>query len=134
MSDLKTEVAEAIEEIKIVYPDAKVDPNPGDIGGAYVSVSADMGDMYRPEDGGYTLQFQIPTSYPAAQVKDFYVIPPLVKLDGTDPQNGFHLNKKFRGQDATQVSRSKPNYNLDLDKSLRLKIAKILEHIRRNKG
>lgn len=134
MSDLKTEVAEAIEEIKRVYPDAKVDPNPDGKGGAYLSVSEDMGDMYRSEDGGHTLQFQIPYNHPEAQVKDFYVIPPLVKLDGSCLQNGFHPDKEFRGHDATQISRKKHDYHPVRDKSLPLKIARILEYIRQNKG
>ena len=60
MSDWMPKVAEAIEEIKRAYPDAKVDPSPDHEGGAYVSVSEDMGVMYRSEDGGHTLQFQIP--------------------------------------------------------------------------
>lgn len=129
MSDWMPKVAEAIEEIKRAYPDAKVDPSPDNEGGAYVSVSEDMGVMYRSEDGGHTLQFQIPYNHPEAQVKDFYVIPPLVKLDGSCLPNGFH-HANFRMQDATQVSRIKRDYDPDRDKSLALKIAKILKCIR----
>lgn len=133
MSDYKPMVMESIVEIRNAYVKAAVEPDGQ--GGAHVTIDEDMGSKYQHSCKGYVLGFQIPYSYPTAQVKDFYVVPQLVKLDGTNPTgNGFHANKTFNGQVATQVSRIQHNYDPDRDRSLVLKIDKVLRYIRAGAG
>lgn len=126
----KPEVAEAVRDILKHFSD-KVDVSPDGAGGAIVSLSADMGSLYINSDE-VTLNFVIPFNYPHAQVKDFYVIPELIKQDGTNPSgDGFHTNQDFDGQRATLVSREVKNYKPDRDKCMVAKLVKVLNHIRR---
>ena len=127
-SNLKPEVDLAVKGILQHYPEAEVTPD-GE-GGVIVSFAENMGALYT-QQGETTLNFAIPHSYPQAQVKDFYVIPQLVKHDGSKPAgNGFHADHGFKGQNATLVSRHIPNYQPERDKDLVSRLPKILRHIR----
>ena len=128
--NFKPEVAEAVRDILKHFSD-KVDVSPDGAGGAIVSLQSDMGSLYVNSDE-VTLNFVIPFNYPHAQVKDFYVIPELIKQDGTNPSgDGFHTNQDFDGQRATLVSRHVKDYNADRDKCMVAKLAKVLNYIRR---
>lgn len=127
--DFKSAVAEAVGDLQTYYHD-KVDVSPDGAGGASVSLSAEMGYLYA-NSAEATLNFEIPFNYPHAQVKDFYVIPQLVKDDGSNPSgNGFHANQDYKGHRATLVSRHVKSYNPDRDKNIVAKLNKVLDHIR----
>jgi len=127
--DFKSEVAEAVRDLLEHFSD-KVNVSPDGSGGAIVSLSADMGSLYVNSDE-VTLNFVIPFNYPYAQVKDFYIIPQLIKHDGSNPAgDGFHADQDFNGNRATLVSRYVKEYNADRDKSMVAKLAKVLDYIR----
>jgi hypothetical protein len=124
---LKSEVAEAIEEIKATFPASSVEVREDGEGGAYVFVEpVDPGEQYVQRETwiGFRITFQ----YPNSDVYPHFVRGDLSRVDGAPLGDATSLTT-FEGRAAVQLSRRSPNIDPNCDTAA-LKLLKVLEWLR----
>ena len=115
------EVASAVEELRVNFPDSPVTALDDGEGGAYVLIE----DV--PVPGGYTVDktwigFRVTYLYPNADVYPHFVRPDLTRLDGKQ----LALSPStFNGRPALQLSRRSNRWDPSHDTAT-LKLQKIL--------
>lgn len=124
-------VHDGIREIEVRFPDATVDFEPDEQGGAYVKVDpVAVGSVYKPDSSW--LGFQIPFTYPRADVYPLFVTGSLRRKDGRALGSGIQITT-WRGQPAAQLSRRSNHRNAATD-SAALKALRVLDWLRTHPG
>lgn len=126
---LKRPVAQAIERIRLAFPESRVGAREDGQGGAYVIVEPiDLCSLYEPSESwiGFRVTFQ----YPYADVYPHYVRGDLARADGKPVVGqGIQAGQTFEGRPACQVSRRSNRLNPQTDSAL-LKLEKVLAWLR----
>ncbi len=126
-TELKADVADAIEEIRLLIPEATVDVEPDDDGGAFVVVDPiELGNAYEP--AASWIGFHITFQYPHADVYPHFISRGLRRADGQGLGESFS-DSEWQGRQAIQVSRRSNRLNPAVDTAA-TKLAKVLEWIR----
>lgn len=122
------DVATAVEEIKRAFPDHRVEVQPEDQGGAYVTVhDLPIGDRFKPATSwcGFLITFQ----YPRADVYPHFLGGNVRRTDDAGLPGGISGPMNWRGRQALQVSRRSNRWNAALDTAA-TKLAKVLAWLR----
>lgn len=120
-------VEQAVDELRVCFPDAEVDAIGTGDGGALVRISSvDPGRSYASRETwiGFTIGYQ----YPYSDIYPLFVCPDLVRSDGTEHGEGFSL-ASFQGEPALQLSRRSNRLDPSTDTAA-LKVTKVLEWLR----
>ena len=121
---LTPEVAEAIAELKQVFPDREMTAEEDGHGGAYVIVpDLDLGPQYQPARSW--IGFQISYQYPLADVYPHFTDPSLARADGQPLGAGFGT-VHWRERQVTQISRRSNRWEPAVDTAA-AKLAKVLQ-------
>ncbi len=124
-------VLDGIRELEAHFPDAVVRLEPDGQGGAYVTVDpVDVGATYEP--GCSWLGFQIPFTYPRADIYPLFVAGNLSRKDGRPLGFGIQVTS-WRGQSAAQLSRRSNRRNHATD-SAAMKTIRVLDWLRAHPG
>ena len=122
------EVAEAIEELKLVYETENVSATEDGEGGAYVIVKGlVIGEKYIPST--IWCGFRITYMYPEAQVYPHFVNPELKRADEANFGGGFSKDVSWNKLTTVQISRSSKVWKASID-TAQLKLEKVLQWIR----
>ncbi|MFA5263921.1 MAG: hypothetical protein WC378_08830 [Opitutaceae bacterium] len=129
---IKSEIADAINEVRLSFSGHQVDIEPDNLGGAFVRVhEVDLGPVYKPFSTW--IGFQITFQYPFADVYPHYIRPDIVRADGQAFVPPFHLSHTFAlpsgGVNAVMVSR-RSNHRDPITDTAVVKLAKVLDWIR----
>jgi hypothetical protein len=121
------EVTEALDEIKVAFPDASVEAIEDGAGGAYVVVdTVDLGAVYA--DGCTWIGFQITFQYPYSDVYPHFVRGDLARADGQPLGEATSLTT-WRDRPAIQVSRSSKNLD-PASQTAAIKLLKVVQWLR----
>ena len=124
---MKSEVEQAIGELRLRFGDAEVAACGTDDGGAIVAINpVDLGSGYIPQKTW--LRFAIGFQYPYADIYPLFVHPDLVRTDGQPHGDGISLTS-FEGEPALQLSRRNNHLNPEIDTAA-LKVTKVIEWLR----
>ena len=124
-------VRDGIREIEARFPDATVEFEPDKQGGAYVRIDpVALGSVYQP--GSSWLGFQLPFTYPRADVYPLFVTGSLRRRDGRPLGSGIQITT-WRGKPAAQLSRRSNQRNAATD-SAALKALRVLDWLRTHPG
>jgi hypothetical protein len=101
---MKTEVAEAIEELKRQFPDASVTSREDGAGGAVVIMEPiTLGVKYRP--ASTWVGFHLSAQYPYADIYPVFIGSDVARADGVAFEAPVTSGHTFEGRPAIQVSR-----------------------------
>ena len=124
---MKSEVEQAVAELRLRFSDAEVAAHGTDDGGATVTINPiDLGPGYSPQTTW--MKFAISFQYPYADIYPLFVRPDLVRTDGQPHGEGISP-AKFHGEPALQVSRRSNHLNPGID-TASLKVTKVIEWLR----
>ena len=124
---MKSQVEQAVEELRACFPDTDVVACGTDDGGASVRLdSIDVGPAYIPRETWIT--FAIGFQYPHADVYPLFVRPDLARADGQPHGEGF-AEGSFGGEPALQLSRRSNHLNAEIDTAA-LKVTKVIQWLR----
>ena len=124
---MKSEVEQAVEELRHRFGDAEVAACSRDDGGAIVTINpVDVGLGYSPQKTW--MKFAIGFQYPQADIYPLFVRPDLVRTDGQLHGDGISLTS-FEGEPALQLSRRSNHLNPEVDTAA-LKVTKVIEWLR----
>lgn len=124
-------VLDGIRELKARFGDAVVRFEPDGQGGAYVTIDpVDVGTIYEPALSW--LGFQIPFTYPRADIYPLFVTGSLRRKDGRALGSGIQVTS-WRGESAAQLSRRSNRRDAATD-SAALKALRVLEWLRTHPG
>lgn len=125
---MNSEVARAVEELRVCFPDAEVVASETGDGGAIVTIDPiDPGPAFVQR--ATWLKFAVSFQYPRADVYPLFVRPDLTRVDGNGQGEGFSM-ESFHGEPALQLSRVSRRLNPATDTAA-LKVTKVLEWLRR---
>ena len=117
------EVTQAINDIRVAYPDTEVDVFEDGAGGANVVVRAvPLAGIYRQRETW--IGFHIVHTYPYADVYPHFVRADLQRVDGQSLGKGTS-SAHFRNDEAIHLSRRSNHHNPATDTAL-LKLQKVL--------
>ena len=124
---MRSEVEQAVEELRLRFGNAEVLANGTADGGAIVAIDPiDLGPGYRPHTTW--MKFAISFQYPYADIYPLFVHPGLVRTDGKPHGEGISM-ASFHGEPALQVSRRSNYLNPESDTAA-LKVTKVIEWLR----
>ncbi len=121
-------VQAAVDEVKQLYLDQRIEVVPEDQGGAYIIMhDLVIGNRYVPAVTwiGFLITFQ----YPYADIYPFYVHPELKRSDGTALPGGFSGPTTWNGRQALQVSRKSNRWKAGVDTAA-TKLTQVLDWIK----
>jgi hypothetical protein len=124
---LKLEVASAIDEIRLSFPDATVDVREDGEGGAFVTVSpVDLGAVYVQRETwiGFHITFQ----YPYSDVYPHFIRGDLTCTDRAPHGSGMTAGR-FEDRAAIQLSRRSNHLDPEIDTAV-IKLWKVLTWLR----
>ena len=121
---MKPRVAQAVEELRVCFPDATVVAHSSGDGGALVTIDPiDPGPAYAQRTTW--LKFAIAYQYPYADVYPLFVRPDLTRIDGQPHGDGIAMGS-FDEESALQLSRRSKGLNPATDTAA-LKVTKVLK-------
>ncbi len=124
---MKSEVGQAVEELRRCFGDAEIVAHAKDDGGAVVSINLiDLGPGYSPQRTW--VKFAISFQYPYADIYPLFVRPDLVRADGQPHGEGIAA-ASFEGEPALRLSRRNNHLNPEVDTAA-LKVTKVIEWLR----
>ncbi len=124
---MKSEVEQAVAELRRCFGDAAVAAQAKDDGGAAVTIDPiDVGPVYVPQQTW--LKFLVGFQYPYADIYPLFVHPELARADGHPHGEGFAL-AEFEGEPALQLSRRSNHMDVEIDTAV-LKVAKVIQWLR----
>ena len=124
---MKSEVEQAVEELRHRFGEAEVTARGTDDGGAIVAIDpVDVGPGYSPQETW--MKFAIGFQYPHADIYPLFVRPDLVRTDGQPHGEGISLTA-FESEPALQLSRRSNHLNPEIDTAA-LKVTKVIEWLR----
>lgn len=131
---MKKEVAAAVEEIRLHYPDSSVQVSEDGQGGAYLLIDpVDLGPTYTSETRKTWIGFSIGFQYPQADVYPHHVRRDLLRADGKPLGEGMGAARyEGFGLDSTQLSRRSNHRDPAFETALH-KLLKVIEWARTRK-
>jgi hypothetical protein len=104
---MKPEVTQAIEQLRLQFPDSAVEVKPDDQGGAYIIMdSVDLGTAYTEATQRTWIGFHLPFAYPFADIYPHHVRRDLARRDGRPLGEGMGFSRfEGFGRDSVQFSR-----------------------------
>ena len=124
---MKSEVQQAVEDLRHRFGDAEVVAYGTDDGGAVVTINPiELGPGYSPKTTW--MKFGIGFQYPYADIYPLFVCPDLARADGQPHGEGITLTS-FEGEPALQLSRRSNHLNPEIDTAA-LKVTKVIEWLR----
>ena len=124
---MKSEVEQAVEELRRCFGDAEVVAHAKDDGGAVVTINPiDLGPRYSPQRTW--MKFAISFQYPYSDIYPLFVRPDLVRSDGEPHGEGITATS-FEGETALQLSRRNNHLNPKVDTAA-IKVTKVIEWLR----
>ena len=124
---MKSEVEQAVEDLRLRFDDAEVLAYGTNDGGATVTINPiDLGPGYQPQTTW--MKFAIGFQYPYADIYPLFVRPDLVRTDGQPHGEGISL-ASFHDEPALQVSRRSNHRNPEID-TASLKVTKVIQWLR----
>lgn len=121
------EVNEAVEELKIAFPNSSVAVIETGDGGVQVTLDpVDLGEQYVQRETW--IAFNIGFQYPLSDIYPLFVRPDLTRHDGAALGPGISL-ASFNGIQAQQLSRRSVRLNPSVDTAI-LKVTKVLTWLR----
>jgi len=124
---MKPEVAQAVNELRVCFPNSTVEARSSDDGGAFVTIDPiHPGPAYAPQ--ATWLKFAISFQYPYADVYPMFVRPDLIRTDGRSHGEAIAMGS-FNGEPALQLSRRSNRLNPATDTAA-LKVTKVLQWLR----
>lgn len=122
---IKPEVMQALQQIQVTFPDAKLEWHEDGRGGCWFFLEpVDPGSPYSPRAiwaGG-----DISAMYPNADVYPVFVSPTLQRVDQRSLGEAITTGHNFHGRPAIQVSRASRHRNPALDTAAN-KLIKVLQ-------
>lgn len=123
------EVAAAIDELRVAFPDSTVKAAPDPQGGAIVMVDpVSIGDHWSPSQTW--IRFRITFQYPYADCYPHFVTAELCRVDGAPPGEGIQVGIPAPdGHPASQLSRRSTHLDPATDTAV-VKLIKVLQWMR----
>lgn len=129
---MKSEILNAIDEMRRAFPASRLDVTPDPDGGVFVRIhDLDLGAQFNPRVSWCA--FRITFQYPFADVYPHYFVNKIQKVSGEALPSGFHIDHQCAVNDvsepATMISRRSNRLNPATDTAA-LKLQKVLDWIR----
>ena len=124
---MKSEVKQAVDELRRCFSEAEIKVHAKADGGAAVTIDTiDLGSAYTPRYSW--IKFAISFQYPYADIYPLFVRPDVIRADGQPHGTGISL-ASFEGESALQLSRRSNRWDPSVDTAT-LKITKVIQWFR----